>query len=454
MEPSPTTADQPEERIEREISFDEALAYCIRFQQSGELEKAADLYRRLLEVVPDHARLLHYAGVLAHQQGRHDESIRMIERSLALDPDQADGYNNLGIVYKAAGRLDEAVAAYERAVALDSRHANAYNNLGVVFRAQGKMAEAEAAYRQAVDIDPSHVDAYHNLGILMGRLGRTREAVLCHYRVITLFPEHPEARRMLAMAHSALGEVDKAIAIYRDWLEKEPDHPIVQHLLAACTGEDVPERASDGCIETMFDRFSQHFEETLSELKYQAPRIVAAMLEDSGRAPSKSLDVLDVGCGTGLCGPLIAPWAKRLTGVDLSPGMLERAKAKNVYDDLVKAELTTYLESQSSAFDLIVSADTLCYFGSLDAVVSAATLALRPGGVFICTLERLADAVGLDFRIETHGRYSHGRHYVERLLREAGLQADIVSAELRMEAGLPVAGLAIRAAKPNGSSHA
>jgi predicted TPR repeat methyltransferase len=289
----------------------------------------------------------------------------------------------------------------------------------------------------------------------MSRLGRTREAVLCHYRVITLFPEHPEARRMLAMAHCSLGEVDKAIAIYRDWLEKEPDHPIVQHLLAACTGKDVPERASDGCIETMFDRFSQHFEETLSELKYQAPRLVAAMLEDSGRKPSKSLDILDVGCGTGLCGPLIAPWARRLTGVDLSAGMLARAKEKNVYDQLVKTELTTYLQGELEAFDVIVSADTLVYFGELRQVFAAASRALRPGGVFICTLERLVqDDGGVDFRIETHGRYSHDRRYVEGVLADAGLRPEIVPAELRMESGLPVAGLAIRAIKPNGSSNA
>ena len=70
------------------------------------------------------------------------------------------------------------------------------------------------------------------------------------------------------------------------------------------------------------------------------------MLEDSGRRPSKSLDVLDAGCGTGLCGPLVAPYARRLSGVDLSAGMLARAKEKNVYDALVQGELTEYLRGQ------------------------------------------------------------------------------------------------------------
>ena len=92
------------------------------------------------------------------------------------------------------------------------------------------------------------------------------------------------------------------------------------------------------------------------------------MLEDSGLEPSKSLDVLDAGCGTGLCGPLVAPYARRLTGVDLSAGMLAQAKEKNVYDALMKGELTEYLRDSREAFDLIVSADTLVYFGGLEDV--------------------------------------------------------------------------------------
>ena len=88
------------------------------------------------------------------------------------------------------------------------------------------------------------------------------------------------------------------------------------------------------------------FESKLERLSYRAPALVAAMLEDSGLEPSKRLDVLDAGCGTGLCGPLVAPYARRLVGVDLSEGMLAHAKEKNVYDALMKAELTDYLQRQ------------------------------------------------------------------------------------------------------------
>ena len=95
---------------------------------------------------------------------------------------------------------------------------------------------------------------------------------------------------------------------------------------------------------------------------------------------SNDLDVLDAGCGTGLCGPLLAPYARRLVGVDLSERMLDQARARDVYDELVKGELTEYLAASAGTFDAIVSADTLVYFGPLEAVAEAAERALRPGG--------------------------------------------------------------------------
>ena len=146
------------------------------------------------------------------------------------------------------------------------------------------------------------------------------------------------------------------------------------------------------------------------------------MLDDAGLEASKSLDVLDAGCGTGLCGPLVARYARRLTGIDLSAGMLAQAKEKQVYDELLQVELTAYLRGCRDAFDVIVSADTLVYFGALDEVVAAAAGALRAGGLLAFTLEHGIGDAAPDFRLETHGRYTHARPYVERLLAGSGLE--------------------------------
>ena len=436
------------EPLTRELTLEEAISLAILVQKSEHLAQANELYRRVIEVAPNHPRAVHYAGVLAHQQGRRDEALALIERSLVLEPDQADWHSNLGIILQSNGQLEGAMDAYRRAIAINPSHANAYSNLGVVLKAIRKPSEAEAAYRTAIQLNPDHIDAYTNLGILLNGLKRTEEAAACFSKVITLRPKHREARKLLALAHCTLGEVGEAVKIFQEWLKEEPGDPIALHMLAACTGRDVPRRASNGFVERTFDSFASSFEAKLERLAYRAPALLTAAMEDSGLEPSKSLAVLDAGCGTGLCGPLVAPYARRLLGVDLSKGMLAHAKEKKVYDALVKAELTDYLRKNRDAFDLIVSADSLVYFGDLKSVFAAAAGALRPNGLLVFTLEH---AVGgdseIDYRLEFHGRYSHAGAYVERVIIGVGLQPEIAHAELRTEAGLPVPGLVIRATK-------
>jgi len=116
-----------------------------------------------------------------------------------------------------------------------------------------------------------------------------------------------------------------------------------------------------------------------------------------------------------------------------------------VYDELVKGELTAYLRQFPDAFDVIVSADTLVYFGALEDVFAAAATALRPNGVLIFSVEEATEAGTVTYCIESHGRYGHARRYLEEGLAREGFRSEIVRAELRMESGTPVDGLVVRA---------
>jgi predicted TPR repeat methyltransferase len=149
-----------------------------------------------------------------------------------------------------------------------------------------------------------------------------------------------------------------------------------------------------------------------------------------------------------LCGVLIAPYARRLVGVDLSERMLAEARNRSVYDELLKCELSAYLADCTEMFDVIVSADTLVYFGTLKAVVAASAGALRPAGRLIFTVEELVGG-GHDaaYALGTSGRYRHAREHVEAVLANTALSPEIVSAELRREAGEPVAGLVVQGTK-------
>src|SRR4030095_6543187 len=143
-----------------------------------------------------------------------------------------------------------------------------------------------------------------------------------------------------------------------------------------------------------------------ARLEYRAPSLAVGALAAAIPAAVGTLDVLDAGRGTGLCGPLLAPYAKRLIGVDLSRGMLKYAEEKQVYHELVHAELTDYLQQHAASFDVIVTADTLVYFGALEPFAAAAAAALRPGGVLVFTVEEATEpAFASSHVLRSHGRY-------------------------------------------------
>jgi predicted TPR repeat methyltransferase len=199
-------------------------------------------------------------------------------------------------------------------------------------------------------------------------------------------------------------------------------------------------------VRQIFERFAGSFEQVLDRLEYRAPQLIAARIETEVGPPGKSLEVLDAGCGTGLCGPLLAPYARHLTGVDLAPAMLAKAEEQGVYDRLEAAELTAFLESHADSYDLIASADTLCYFGALERVFAAAAGALRPGGVLAFTLERAENDSTPGYRLAPHGRYSHSEDYIRQGLAKAGLAlCSIEEDTLRKEARKAVIGLVVLA---------
>jgi predicted TPR repeat methyltransferase len=414
--------------------------------RSGDVKDAETLYRRILAAAPAQVDALHFLGILCHQTGRPDEAVALIRRAVALDPRHVSAFNNLGNVLHEQGRHEEAVEAYRAAVALKPDFADARSNLGVALRALGRLDEAEDAYREAIRQDPDHRESYDNLGRLLSSQGRAAEAIECHARAMELEPSNAESRRLLGLALAACGRIARAAEVFRVWLQEEPGNPLARHYLAACTGEDIPERASDPYVEKTFDGFADSFDEKLASLDYRAPALAGEAVARAIGEPRGDLAVLDAGCGTGLCGPMLRPYAARLTGVDLSGAMLAKAEARGGYDALEKAELTAYLLERPEAFDLAVCADTLCYFGALDAVSAGFAGALRPGGHLVFTVEK--ETGDAPFRLHPHGRYTHHPDHVRAALAAAGLDEPRIEEQvLRQEMGEPVAGLLVTARK-------
>jgi predicted TPR repeat methyltransferase len=437
----------------QKISLDDALRLAVSVHRQGKPRLAAQHYEAILQVAPTHPDALHYMGVAQHQLGNHEGAVNLISRALQAAPDYVDARNNLGNVQKEMGRHVDAEHSYRAVLEARPDFAMAHNNLGVVLRAQERLEEAAAAYRQAITLSPEFAQGWINLGHVLKKTGDFNEALSAYKKAILLSPDNPDLYRSLARALVSQQRDEEALAVYRQWEKIDPDNPVVKHHIAACQGAAAPERASDSYVQTVFDRFADSFDEVLARLEYCAPamcgEMVASLLGEASAA-QRTLDVLDAGCGTGLCGPLLRPYAKRLEGVDLSAGMLAKAGKRRDYDKLHEAELTAWLSAHAGAYDLIVSADTLCYFGALEALLNGAAAALRAGGHLVFTVEATQDAAAApQFLLHAHGRYSHAEPYVRGTLAAAGLElTQLRHITLRQEAGKPVAGLLVGATKP------
>jgi len=424
----------------------EKLKLAIDAHRQGRLDEAEKIYRAVLKAQPSNPDALHFFGVLLHQRGRSSEAIARIERALRMNPQYLDARMNLGNIYKETGDMAKAAAIYRKVLALEPEHAGAYNNIGVVLRKTGDLEESVRMLQTALSLAPDNADFLHNLGNSYQDQNEIRKAAEVYLQSIALKPKQKDAYESLWQMWHLKGQFDAAAEVLGKWLEVDPGSPIAKHYLSASIGADIPERASDAYIQQTFDGFAASFDEVLQRLDYRAPELTAQAVAEIFPEAQNRLFVLDAGCGTGLCGVYLKPYARQLIGVDLSPAMLHKAQGRDLYDELAEAELVEYIGRYAAAFDLIVSADTLCYFGELRSFFGAARTALKAGGCLVFTLEKIEDGERRDFRLNHHGRYSHDTDYVTQALDVCGLSLlSRRTVVLRMERGAPVAGLLVTA---------
>ena len=420
--------------------------------------------------------------VLAHyDRDERDAAMAAARAWLADDPDEAEAAELLAGLFCDAGDHAAATALLETAIARHPAHAGLRLMLATAALAGGGVDAAIAAIHKAIALDPNR---FRGDGRFRLKLGAEPEPVAAPAgAMMALTPvadsgfdevvdmvtnatrgivgevmkRNPKSERdLMALASGYVGSGNMAMAaeIYDILLKMDPENPMARHMLAAAQQEDTLPRAADDYVACLFNAYAEGFDDSLAELKYQAPLLVAGLLTEPEAPAPRSLDVLDLGCGTGLCGKLVRPHARRLVGVDLAVGMLRKARDTGLYDKLVQAEITNFLMACKPQFDVIVSSDVLVYFGRLEEVFAGAAHVLRQGGRIIFTVEHLKDEDSKDgeggaLRLNPHGRYSHRESYVREALMGAGLTPVTVRhAMLRMEREAPVDGLAVLARRP------
>lgn len=276
----------------------------------------------------------------------------------------------------------------------------------------GDRAAAEAAYRALLVDLPDHADGLEGLAFLLQLQGKAAEAG--RYR-----------ESLLRLRVEGLG-VDPG---HRD--------EAAAYLLAAEGWAAQPSGAPRAYVRALFDRYAGGFDaHLLGKLCYRGPQLLYESLSAAVALTPASLDVMDIGCGTGLAGEVFRWLARRLDGLDLSSAMLEKAESRHIYDRLEQGEIVEQLPQLARIYDLVIAADVLVYFGELSALFNAVFGVLSSGGYFVCSVER-GDAEG--FRLRSSGRYQHHPAYVQQLAGDLGFETlSCRQATLREQDGRPV----------------
>jgi tetratricopeptide (TPR) repeat protein len=183
----------------------------------------------VLAAEPRHADSLHLLGVMATQQGRHQEAVALIGQAIAENGAMAPFHSNLGTALRSLGRFEEAEISYRRAIELKRDYADAHNHLGTTLRDLGRTGEAEACYREALRLRPDYGDAWNNLGNLLRETDRAAEAeAACRQALRLTPPQHPKIAAMLRNLAAVLHDLDRdgeAEAACRAALQRDPLDP-------------------------------------------------------------------------------------------------------------------------------------------------------------------------------------------------------------------------------------
>jgi predicted TPR repeat methyltransferase len=411
--------------------------------RGGRASDAAMAFRVAAALEPEQAAAWTSLGIALARTGDDAGSVACLQKAVTLDAGQADTWMLLGMGKERLGDLAEAeqdlrvavklapspaawkclgallarrddaagaIAAFEAHAALGEADAAVSATLGKLLYEEGRLVGSSAAYAAALDLEPAnrHFRRMARRTKFLRDLleGATVDEAMARFASAS-DDELTELFEAASAALSGFGLREAALRLAKRRTELWPLSASARYLLTSLVGDSPIERSPDAYVIESFDAFAETFDAHLvGVLGYDVPEKLGALVRESlqGRG---SIDALDAGCGTGLCGLWLRPLARHLTGVDLSPKMLDRARDRGLYDALICEELTALLDRSTGAFDLIVAADVLIYFGDLHPLLAAATRALRPSGLLAVSFERL----------EGH---ESGRGSTEHVLRPSG----------------------------------
>lgn len=473
-------------------------------KQRGELETALQLLGKARSINDQHAILHNNLGTVLHALGRSEDALACYDYALTLQSDYAMAWTNRGNALRSLGHYPNALASYEQALQIQTS-SEPWLQRGLCWQAMQDDEAALADFLEARalasnqaqqhDIDFAMAVSLHRLrrypealrhyeaaqqtcaanaalryaaiasnrGMVLARLQRYAEAIPCFDESLMARPHHAHSLLQLGHSHQQCGQLAQAVIAYQEALQysqNDQEREQAQFLLASLGQAEMPLTAPSAYLQTLFDQYAEHFDQHLQErLHYRVPALLAqAMTRYLPQTTGKPWDSLDLGCGTGLCGPWLSSFSRHLTGVDLSPKMLALAADTACYQDLQCEELLAFLkriqDRETKAFHLIVAADVLVYFAHLDAVFERVQACLHEHAYFAFSVEQSSEQA---IQLQRHQRYAHSIAYLQEIAHQHHFEIKEMQEQVgRQEQGQAVASLIVvlqkrSAARPLGT---
>ncbi len=217
-----TVTQEPPASIMPNSSISEAIELAIKYQKSGRLVQAKQLYRQILSQSPTQEQILYILGAIAHLGGRIPEAVLYYKLALQIKPDFTEVYKHLGIVLQRQGEVAAAQEYLQIALAFEPNSWEVHYNLGMALQQLGQLEAAIASYQQALALNPKCAEIYHQLGKAFQQLKNFSQAIVSYQQALVLKPVKEEVHFNLGLLWEQLGQLETAIGYYHHATKLNP----------------------------------------------------------------------------------------------------------------------------------------------------------------------------------------------------------------------------------------
>lgn len=412
----------------------------------GDLKKAAQTLNKAQKQMPRDARVFVLASVLAEKSGNIKNAFDALRRAVTLAPDWGPGLLELALLHARQNQFDLAIETAEKVAALEPKNLRVLAGVVDIAHRAGHTEMAVRHLRRGLELLPGDVTLRRSLARDLTSLGQYEEALALWGGLIDENPTDTQALMGRVQTFVAQGQPARALKDTSALLELAPGDSVYAYynaLAHGATPAHQPLELNRGLFDDMAEFYDLHM---VRGLKYRLPQQVAEKI--TALYPDKKLNILDLGCGTGLLGVFLGPIEGFLIGVDISQKMLAQAARHGLYDRFHNVNLLDALkDTPDGLYQVIAALDVFIYAGDISGAIADALRILAPGGHLMFSCETASED-GPDLVLQATGRYAHKRSHIEALCRNAGFaMLDIQDTVLREENQQPVSGFVVMAHK-------